>query len=61
MGLSFRKKSGKIANGSKLIVEGQIPTGQKVFPVTFNQKSNPYDLTSSQKSDSLTQSGTTLM
>jgi hypothetical protein len=59
MGLSFRKRSGRIANGSRLVVEGQITTGQKVFPVTFNQKSNPYDLTSSQKSDSLTQSGST--
>ena len=49
MGLNFRKKSGRIANGSKLVVPGQITTGQKVFPVTFNQKTNPYDLTLSQK------------
>jgi hypothetical protein len=61
MGLSFRKKSGRIADGSRLVVGGQVPTGQKVFPVTFNQKSNPYDLTSIQKSDSLSQSGTTSM
>jgi hypothetical protein len=49
MGLSFRKRSGKIANGSKLIVGGQIPTGQKVFPNTFNLKSNPYNLTEEQR------------
>ncbi len=49
MGLDFRKKSGRIANGSRLIVEGQQTTGQKVFPNTFNKKTNPYDLTPSQK------------
>ena len=49
MGLDFRKTSGKIANGSKLVVPGQITTGQKVFPNTFSQKRNPYDLTPSQK------------
>lgn len=49
MGLSYRKKSGRIANGSKLVVPGQITTGQKVFPNTFNKKKNPYDLTPEQK------------
>jgi hypothetical protein len=44
MGLDFRRKSGRIANGSKLIVPGQITTGIKVFPNTFNQKkSDPID------------------
>lgn len=43
MGLEVRKTSGKIANGSRLIVNGQQTTGQKVFPNTFNKKSNPYD------------------
>jgi len=41
MGLEFRKRSGKLANGSRLIVPGQITTGQKVFPNTFSQKSAP--------------------
>jgi len=41
MGLEFRKRSGTIANGSRLIVTGQITTGQKVFPNTFSQKSAP--------------------
>lgn len=49
MGLNFRKRSGKIANGSRLVVEGQVTSGQKVFPNTFNQKSNPYDLTKEQR------------
>lgn len=49
MGLEFRKKSGRIANGSKLVVPGQVTTGQKVFPVTFTKKSNPYDLSPEQK------------
>ena len=49
MGLNFRKRSGKIANGSRLVVDGQVTTGQKVFPNTFNQKSNPYDLTPEQR------------
>jgi hypothetical protein len=44
MGLDFRRKSGRIANGSKLIVPGQITTGIKVFPNTFSQKkSAPID------------------
>jgi hypothetical protein len=44
MGLNFRKKSGKIANGSKLIVPGQQYNGQKVFEPTFkNKKSAPTD------------------
>ena len=41
MGLDFRKRSGTIANGSRLVVPGQITTGQKVFPNTFSQKSAP--------------------
>lgn len=44
MGLSFRKRSGRIANGSRLIVPGQITTGEKVFEITFNGKRNPYDV-----------------
>ena len=44
MGLNFRKKSGKIANGSRLIVPGQQYLGQKVFEPTFkNKKSAPID------------------
>lgn len=42
MGLDFRKKTGKIVNGSRLIVLGQIITGQKLFSNSFNTKSNPY-------------------
>jgi hypothetical protein len=38
MGLDFRKTSGRIANGSKLVVPGQITTGQKVFQPTFQYK-----------------------
>ena len=38
MGLSFRRRSGRIADGSKLIVPGQITTGVKVFPNTFQYK-----------------------
>ena len=38
MGLDYRKKSGRIANGSRLIVPGQITGGQKVFPTTFRFK-----------------------
>jgi hypothetical protein len=49
MGLDFRKRSGRIANGSRLVVEGQITGGQKVFPNTFSQKSNPYDMTAEQR------------
>ena len=49
MGLSFRAKTGRIANGSRTVVSGQVTTGQKVFPNTFNQKTNPYDLTPTQK------------
>lgn len=48
MGLSFRKRSGKIANGSRLVVNGQVTKGQKVFPNTFNQKTNPYNFTQDQ-------------
>jgi len=41
MGLDFRKRSGRIANGSRLVVPGQITGGAKVFPNTFSQKSAP--------------------
>jgi hypothetical protein len=47
MGLNFRPVSGRIANGSKLIVTGQPTTGSKVFPVTFSKKSNPYQVAQS--------------
>jgi hypothetical protein len=44
MGLDFRRRSGRIANGSKLIVPGQITTGIKVYQTTFNSKrSAPID------------------
>jgi len=43
MGLNIRPTSGRIANGSKLIVSGQPTTGVKVFPITFTKKSNPYN------------------
>ena len=59
MGLNFRPRSGRIANGSRTIVTGEIPTGQKVFPVTFTMKSNPYDLTPSQKEILQSLSGST--
>jgi hypothetical protein len=55
MGLDFRKRSGRIANGSKLVVPGEITTGQKVFPNTFNQKSNPYDMTAEQRESLISQ------
>ena len=42
MGLNIRPTNGRIANGSRLIVIGQPTTGSKVFPITFNKKSNPY-------------------
>ncbi len=38
MGLDFRKRSGRIADGSRLVVPGQITTGVKVFPNTFQYK-----------------------
>lgn len=38
MGLDFRKKTGRIANGSRLIVDGQPTTGQKVFSPSFKYK-----------------------
>lgn len=59
MGLNFRKRSGRIANGSRLVVEGQVTTGQKVFPNTFSQKSNPYELKPTQLDQTQSQSGTT--
>jgi hypothetical protein len=59
MGLDFRKRSGRIANGSRLVVTGEITTGQKVFPVTFTQKANPYDLTPAQKDLLQSSSGST--
>ena len=43
MGLNFRKRSGRIANGSTLIVEGQPYIGTKVFQITFNQKKSSND------------------
>lgn len=43
MGLDFRKTSGRIANGSRLVVPGQITGGQKVFPNTFSQKRAPIE------------------
>jgi hypothetical protein len=43
MGLSFRRRSGRIADGSKLIVPGQITTGVKVFPNTFQYKQGSKD------------------
>jgi hypothetical protein len=59
MGLNFRPRSGRIANGSKMIVPGQITSGQKVFPVSFTKKSNPYDLTPTQKDILQSTTGTT--
>jgi hypothetical protein len=59
MGLDFRKRSGRIANGSKLVVPGEITTGQKVFPNSFLQKTNPYDLSPTQKELIQSTSGTT--
>lgn len=59
MGLDYRKKSGRIANGSKLVVPGQITTGIKVFPNSFNMKQNPYDLTPDQKALQQSMSGNT--
>lgn len=59
MGLDYRKRSGKIANGSRLIVSGEVTRGQKVFPNSFNMKTNPYDLTPSQKDLVQSVSGTT--
>lgn len=38
MGLNFRKRTGRIANGSTLIVPGQDYTGIKVFQTTFQNK-----------------------
>ena len=59
MGLSFRKTSGKISNGSKLVVTGQVTNGQKVFTNNFTQKRNPYELTPAQKNHILSFSGNT--
>ena len=59
MGLSFRARTGKIANGSRLVVSGEVTTGQKVFPVSFTMKSNPYDLTPTQKEALQSLSGST--
>jgi hypothetical protein len=58
MGLNFRPVSGRIANGSRLIVNGQPSTGEKVFPITFSKKSNPYQ-TSTSNSVNNTVSGST--
>ena len=38
MGLDFRKRSGRISNGSLLIVPGQTINGVKVYQTTFSQK-----------------------
>jgi hypothetical protein len=44
MGLNIRPKSGRIANGSRLIVDGQPTTGIKVFTPSFKYKmSKPTD------------------
>lgn len=44
MGLNLRPRTGRIANGSRLIVNGQPTTGTKVYQLTFNQKqSAPID------------------
>ena len=43
MGLDFRKRSGRIANGSLLIVPGQTTTGVKVYQTTFSQKKSQND------------------
>lgn len=43
MGLDFRKRSGRIMDGSKLVVPGQIKTGVKVFPNTFQYKQGSKD------------------
>lgn len=43
MGLSFRKRSGRIANGSRLVVPGQITTGSKVYQITFGKKQSAPD------------------
>jgi hypothetical protein len=42
-----------------MIVPGQITSGQKVFPVSFTKKSNPYDLTPTQKDILQSTTGTT--
>lgn len=43
MGLDFRKRSGRIANGSLLIVPGQTTIGVKVYQTTFSQKKSQND------------------
>ena len=44
MGLDLRPRTGRIANGSRLIVNGQPTTGSIVYQLTFNQKqSAPVD------------------
>ncbi len=40
MGLNIRPKSGRIANGSRLIVDGQPTTGSKVFEPSFKYKTS---------------------
>ena len=59
MGLNIRPKSARIANGSKLIVTGQPTTGDKVFPITFNQKTNPYSSITSGMDNQAPVSGST--
>ncbi len=59
MGLNIRPISGKIANGSRLVVSGQPNTGSKVFPITFTKKSNPYSLITNNTQYILSVSGST--
>ena len=40
MGLNIRPTSGRIANGSRLIVNGQPTTGSKVFTPSFKNKTS---------------------
>jgi hypothetical protein len=40
MGLNIRPTSGRIANGSRLIVDGQPTTGVKVFTPSFKYKTS---------------------
>ena len=40
MGLNIRPTSGRIANGSRLIVDGQPTTGSKVFTPSFKYKTS---------------------
>lgn len=45
MGLNLRPRSGRIANGSRLIVNGQPTTGSKLTqPIFTRKRSAPIDL-----------------